>query len=85
MRLVRAVRAGGGKVQLIHEGSTDQSLTQDSGNLFRVRWEGGAYPSASGGTCGASQQGCTAVGTESCICEVVVNTSAVFTGDVTGE
>ena len=33
-----------GRVTLIHTTSTDQSLTQDSGNVFRVRWLAGAFP-----------------------------------------
>jgi hypothetical protein len=63
-------------VTLIHQTSTDQSLTQDSGNIFRVRWQNGAFPNSEDRTCG---NGCTAVGLESCICETVVESSAVFT------
>ena len=65
-----------GQVQLIHEGSTDQSLTQDSGNVFRVRWEGGLYPNVEDATCA---EGCTAIGLESCVCETLVETTAAFT------
>ena len=61
---------------LIHESSTDQSLTQDSGNIFGVRWANGQYPNAEDGTC---TNGCVAIGLESCICETQVVTAAVFT------
>ena len=64
-------------VTLIHQTSTDQSLTQDSGSIFRVRWHDGRYPNSEDRTC---ENGCIAVGLESCICETTVETSAVFTG-----
>ena len=62
-------------VTLMHKTSTDQSLTQDSGNIFRVRWAGGVYPNAEDRTC---EDGCTAVGLQSCICNTVVETTTVF-------
>ena len=61
---------------LIHQGSTDQSLTQDSGNVFRVRWQGGAYPKPEDNTC---KDGCTPVGLDACVCETTVQSTAVFT------
>lgn len=61
---------------LVHQGSTDQSLTQDSGNVFRVRWHDGLYPTPADRTC---ENGCTAVGMESCLCETTIETLAVFT------
>ena len=61
---------------LIHQGSTDQSLTQDSGNVFRVRWQGGAYPKPEDNTC---KNGCTPVGLDACVCETTVHSTAVFT------
>ena len=64
-----------GQVTLIHETSTDQSLTQDSGNIFRVRWERGAFPNVDEQTC---HSGCSAVG-DACVCETQVETAAVFT------
>ena len=74
-RLVKAA-CSCGRVTLIHKTSTDQSLTQDSGNIFRVRWEDGLYPNAEERTC---ENGCTAVGQQSCICDTVVETAPVFT------
>ena len=61
---------------LIHKTSTDQSVTQDSGNVFRVRWEDNKYPNTEDDTC---NNGCTVVGQESCICETMIETAAVFT------
>jgi hypothetical protein len=59
--------------------STFKLFKLSSGNMFRVYWLNGLYPSpASASGCGA---GCTAkVDTfgVSCLCDLVVNTSAVF-------
>ena len=65
-----------GRVTLIHTSSTDQSLTQDSGNVFRVRWASGSYPSVD--ATGLCWPGCTVSGT-SCVCDTQMHSRTVFT------
>ena len=69
------VFANDGTVTLVHPDSNDPSLTVDSGNIFRVRWQAGEYPASTNCTdsCSSPDNGV------SCVCDVDVVTAAVFT------
>lgn len=64
-----------GLVTLVHPSSTDPALKEDSGNLFNVRWAEGRFPTVEDGHCSALCE----VSTDTCLCDVNVTTSAVFT------
>ena len=65
-----------GRVTLVEAASDDPSLQRDSGNLFGVRWRDGSLPRVIGGSCPA---GCSVSTDETCLCETVAETAAVFT------
>jgi len=64
-----------GLVTYVQPSANDAKLQPDSGNMFRVRWEGGRYPSVAT-NCSA---GCSLHGADSCLCDVRVEMSAMFT------
>lgn len=66
----------GGRVSIVHEGTSRRHLDLDSKVPFRVRWERGLYPTAQGG--------CTAgcyIHMDTCVCNVTVHTTRVFWQD----
>ena len=65
-----------GKVGLVHTGSSLASLQLGARSKFRVRWAGGAFPTAAGNC--SSAVGCRVDG-DTCICSTQTHTAAVFT------
>ena len=64
-----------GLVTYVQPSSNDPAHATDSGNLFNVRWAGGRFPTVEQGSCSSF---CTVLD-DTCLCDVTVNVSAVFT------
>ena len=65
-----------GQVTLVLPSTDDSSQQLDSGNVFRVRWASGSYPSAaSGAGCPAR---CSLSMASSCLCDIEVDVTAAF-------
>lgn len=64
------------RVSLVHTDSAVPSTMLDSGHAFRVRWEGGHFPTVDDNCAGAS--GCMHHG-QTCLCNVDIDHSPVFT------
>ena len=72
-----------GQVTLSGGAATDDTSQQvDSGNIFRVRWEAGSYPSAGSDGTGCPAR-CTLSSASSCLCDIEVSMDAAFTDPLT--
>ena len=61
----------GGALSIVHAPSTDPSFQLDARTPFRVRWEGGRYPTA------PACDGCAAHG-DTCVCNVTATSAPAF-------
>ena len=72
-----------GRVAIVHPGSAGADpkaarMQPNSENWFRVNWAGGRYPTAATG-CASSCSVHARPGGDTCLCELAVETTAVFT------
>jgi len=65
-----------GFVGVVHDHTSWARFYVDSGELFRVRWEGNRYPTVSGTNC--SQPACEVRGS-ACLCSLAIATAPVYT------
>ena len=66
-----------GHVSILSPSDSYAELQPHSGNVFMVWWDGEKYPSVKNGGCAATK-GCEADATGRCICDISVDTTAVY-------
>ena len=66
-----------GHVSIVSPSDSYIELKPNSGNVLTVSWNGGRFPTVKNGGCSATP-GCVAVSTGSCICDISVDTEAVY-------